>query len=142
MKSGQFYRGKIDGIQKHFESPDLDKILPSEKLCELADYSEIGNYPRYFRQERVLAKTVISPAENTDGRPGGIINHTVIYQIDRDTTHETFPYVFDEETFIEELRAGKRRFKMPPAPNLPETDSNLIEPPSPLEWEVQTQNAT
>lgn len=35
MKSGQFYRGKINGIQKHFESPDIDKLLPTDKLCFL-----------------------------------------------------------------------------------------------------------
>jgi hypothetical protein len=138
MKSGQFYRGKIDGIQKHFESPDIDKLLPTEKLCDLADYFEIGTYPRFFKQERVLAKTVISPAENTDGRAGGITNHTVLYQFDQYTTHESAQYTFDVEAFILEIQAGKRKFKMPPTPELPDADSGLIDPPPPIEWEVET----
>ncbi len=138
MKSGQFIRGKIDGIQKHYESPDIGKLLPSEKLCDLADYFEIGEYPRFFKQERVLARTVVAPAENTDGRAGGITNHTVLYQFDRATTHETAPYIFDLDTFILEIQAGKRKFKMPPTPKLPDEDSGLIDNPPPIEWEVET----
>jgi len=136
MKSGQFYRGKIDGIQKHFESLDIDKILSSDKLCELADYTEIGEYPRFFKQEKVISKTVVSEAENTDGRKGGIINYTVLYRFDQKITHDTIQYVFDLETFISEILAGKRRFKMPPPPSLPDSDTGLIALPPPLEWEV------
>ncbi len=136
MRSGQFYRGKIDGIQKHFETPDIDKLLPQEKLCDLADYFEIGTYPRFFKQERVLAKTVVAPAENSDGRKGGITNHTVLYQFDQYTTHESAQYVFDVGTFILEIQAGKRRFKMPPIPELLDADSGMIDPPPPIEWEV------
>jgi hypothetical protein len=137
MKSGQFYRGKIDGIQKHFESPDIDKLLPTEKLCDLADYFEIGTYPRFFKQERVLAKTVVSLAENSDGRKGGIINHTVLYQFDPFITHESARYIFDVDAFILEIQAGKRRFKIPVSPKLPETDSGFIDLPPPIEWEVE-----
>ncbi len=135
LKSGQFYRGKIDGIQKHFESPNIDKILPSEKLCILADTYEIGEYPHFFKQEIVLAKTVVAPAENTDGRTGGITNHTVLYQFDHSILHESVQYVFDVDAFILEIQAGKRRFKMPAVPDLP-GDSGLIDPPPQLEWEV------
>jgi len=136
MKSGQFYRGKIDGIQKHFESPDLLQLLPNEKLVELANYTEIGEYPRFFKQELVLTKTVISPAENSDGRKRGIINHTVLYQFDHSLTHDTALYIFDMDAFISEILSGKRQFKMPSTPTLPEGDSGLIEAPSPIEWEV------
>jgi len=136
MKSGQFYRGKIDGIQKHFESPDLDKILPTDKLCDLADNLEIGEYPRFFKKELVLAKTIITPTENSDGRKGGVTNHTVLYQFDRAVTHESTQYLFDVDSFISEILDGKRRFKMPVVPELPDADSGLIDPPSPLEWEV------
>ena len=137
MKSGQFYRGKIGGIQKHFESPDLDKLLPSAKLCVLADYIEIGEYTHFFKQELVLSKTVITSAENSDGRDGGITNHTVLYQFDRVTTYESAQYVFDLEAFVLEIQEGKRRFIMPSAPELPDSDSGSIEPPAPIEWEVQ-----
>src|SRR3972149_2552262 len=99
MKSGQFVKGKIDGIQKHFESPDLDKILPSDKLRELADCTEIGEYPRFFKTELVLTKTIVSPAENSDGRKGGTINHTVLYQFDRTVTHESTQYTFNVDSF-------------------------------------------
>jgi hypothetical protein len=141
MKSGQFYRGKIDGIQKHFESPDLDKILPTEKLCDLADYFEIGEYSRFFKKELVLAKIIVAPAENSDGRQGGVTNHTVLYQFDRATIYETAPYTFDVDKFIQEIQAGKRRFKMPDVPKLPGTDSEIIDSPPAIEWEVEQQNA-
>jgi hypothetical protein len=137
MKTGQFYRGKIDGIQKNFESPDLDKILPTEKLADLANYTEIGEHPRFFKKEKVLTKTVITEAENSDGRRGGIINFTVLYGFEQTVTQDTINYVFPLDEFIAEILDGKRHFKMPPPPTLPETDSNfaLIEPPPPIIWE-------
>jgi len=137
MKSGQFVIGKIDGIQKEFESVNIRSILPKEKLSELKSYIDIGEYPRFFKTEKVLSKTIIQPAENTDGRRGGIINHTVLYQFDQTVTLDTVKYVFPLEDFITEILAGKRRFKMPPPPELPERDFGLIMPPPPLEWEVQ-----
>jgi hypothetical protein len=136
MKQGQFYRGKIDGIQKHFESLEIDKLLPTDKLCVLADYIEIGEYTHFFRQELVLSKTVIIPAKNTDGRSGGIINHTVLYQFDRAVIHETSQYIFDVDAFVLEIQYGKRHFKMPDPPALPDADSGLIDLPPPIEWEV------
>ncbi len=135
MKSGQFYRGKMDGIQKHYESLDLDDILPSSKLCVLADYTQVGEYNHFFRIEHVLTKTVVSEAENMDGRLGGIINHTVLYKFDHSFTHETAKYTFNEDFFIMEIRDGKRKFKMPPPPILPE-EGILIDYPPAIEWET------
>jgi hypothetical protein len=137
VKTGQFYRGKIDGIQKNFESPDLDKILPTEKLADLANYTVIGEYSRFFKNEKVLTKTVITEAENSDGRRGGIVNFTVLYGFEQTVTQDSIKYVFPLEDFIAEILMGKRRFKMPPAPPLPDTDSDfaLIEPPPPIIWE-------
>jgi hypothetical protein len=137
MQSGQFYRGKIDGIQKHYESPNLSEILPYDKLQELADNTVLGEYPRFFKNEKVLAKTVVSPAENSDGRKGGVTNHTVLYRFDQTVTHDGLQYVFPLEDFIAEILAGKRRFKMPPAPDLP-FEQGFISFPPPLEWEVET----
>jgi hypothetical protein len=140
MKSGQFYRGKIGGIQKQFESPGIEKLLPIEKLRELADITEIGEHPQFFKQGRALIKTVIEKAENTDGRRGGITNHTVIYAYDPTVEHDGVKYVFDLETFIAEILAGKHRFKMPKTPALPETNSDfgVIDAPPQIEWEAQT----
>jgi hypothetical protein len=139
MKSGQFYRGKIDGIQKNFESPDLDKILPTEKLQLLADQSEIGTYPRFFKNERVICKTVVTEAENSDGRRGGTTNHTVLYGFDQHVIKDDIEYIFPLEDFITEILMGKRQFKMPPTPTLPETDAAfaLIDLPPPIKWEVE-----
>src|SRR4030043_53476 len=104
MKSGQFYHGKIGGIQKHFESPDLGKILPSDKLCELADYNEIGEHSRFFKAERVLAQTEITEAENSDGRRGGVVNRTVMHKFDYSCPrHETAQYSFDVDAFVAEI---------------------------------------
>lgn len=137
MISGQFIRGKIDGIQKNFESPNLDKILPAEKLSDLANTSEIGEYPRFFKKEKVLCKTIVTEADNSDGRRGGIINYTVLYKFDETVTKDTITYVFPLDDFITEIIAGKRRFKMPPQPNLPdtETDFALIDEPPAITWE-------
>jgi hypothetical protein len=138
MKTGQFYRGKIDGIQKNFESPDIDKILPPSKLTELADLDTIGEYPQFNRQTLTLILSIVTAAENTDGRRGGIVNHTVFYSWDRTVTHEDAVYLFDVEKFVSEIQAGKRRFKMPPIPNYPENvDFAIIEPPPPITWEAK-----
>ncbi len=138
MKSGQFFRGKIDGIQKNFESPNIGKILPPGKLTELADLDDIGTYPQFNRQTLTLILSVIEPAENTDGRRGGITNHTVFYSWDRTVTHEDATYLFDVEKFVSEIITGKRKFKMPPKPTYPpDVDFAIIEPPPPIEWEVQ-----
>lgn len=137
MQSGQFVRGKIDGIQRNYESPDLDQILPQEKLAELADYSEVGEYTRFFKKERVLTKTVVVKADNSDGRRGGVINHTVMYQWAKSFTHDTASYVFDVDKFIDEIIADKRKFKMPLMPNYPmDKDFALIDAPPQIEWEV------
>lgn len=137
MKSGQFVRGKIDGIQKHFESTGTDRLLPAEKLNELKDYDIIGEpQQRFFQKERVLAKTIVTAAENSDGRRGGVVNHTVLYQFDKSVTHETIKYTFDTDTFISDLLQGKRKFKMPPMPQLPDSDAGAIDAPPPIAWEV------
>ena len=136
MKAGQFYRGKIDGIQKRFESKDIDKLLPNDKLNELKDIVEIGVYPQFFKQTRALIKTVVTSAENSDGRRGGVINHTVIYTYDKDVEYDGVKYIFDTDTFISEILAGKRQFKMPDTPKLPDSDSGYIDAPPQIMWEV------
>lgn len=137
MKSGQFYRGKIDGIQKRFESPNLDKIVPYEKLNELKDIDQIGVHPQFHRQSRALIITVVAPAVSLDGRRGGVTNHTVIYAYDAYKEHDDLKYPFPMDDFIAEVLAGKRRFKMPPTPEYPQgVDFAIIEPPPPIEWEV------
>jgi hypothetical protein len=136
VKSGQFVKGKIDGIQKSFKSPGIRELLPKDKMAELEDITEVGEYPRFFKAEKVMAKAVVTPAENTDGRPNGTVNFTVLYKWPSTIQHETAPYIFDLDTFISEILAGKRQLKMPPFPKLPEgTDYGAIDPPPPLEWE-------
>ena len=137
VKSGQFYRGKIDSIQKHFESQNLSSILPTDKLQDLASKTEIGEYPRFFKEEKVLTKTVVSPADNSDGRKGGIINHTVLYRFNQTVKQDTITYIFPLEDFINEIVAGKRRFKMPPKPELPESNAGIIDDPPEIEWEAE-----
>ena len=137
MKSGQFYLGKIDGIQKRFESPSLDKLLPTSKLQELADLAIIGEHAQFNRESRALIYTVIKPAENTDGRKGGITNHTVIYTWDKKYTYEDAAYVFDVDKFVTEFLEGKRRFKMPPTPQYPpDKDFAIIDAPPAITWEA------
>jgi hypothetical protein len=136
MKAGQLVKGKISGIQKQFISPDLYQLLPTDKFAELENLRDIGEYPQFYKQGRALIKTVITAAENSDGRRGGIINHTVIYCYDAYTEKDGVKYIFPIDDFISEVLAGKRRFKMPPIPTLPDSDSGLIDSPPPIEWEV------
>ena len=138
VKSGQFYGGKIDGIQKRFTSRNIDHLLPPDKLAELTDRTIEGEHTRFFKTDRVLAKTVVTPADNSDGRRGGVVNHTVLYQFDHKVTHEEAQYVFDVEAFVEEILAGKRKFKMPNTPSYPEDkDMAYIDLPPPIMWEVK-----
>lgn len=137
MNSGQFVKGKIDGIQKYFKTANLRDILPKSKLEELESYTEVGEYPRFFKAEKVLTRTKITEAINSDNRRGGIVNQTVLYQFDQTVTKDTVKYVFPLDDFIAEILAGKRAFKMPPMPQLPDTDVGIIEEPTPVEWEAQ-----
>ena len=136
MKSAWLVKGKINGIQKSFKSADWNELLPTEKRSELEDITEVGEYPRFFKKELVLAKSVVVEADNSDGRRGGIINFTVMYKWQKMIVQDDAPYVFDSEVFISEILAGKRRFKMPPMPALPDTDMGVICDPPPIEWEV------
>jgi hypothetical protein len=134
MRAGQFYSGKIDGIQKYYQTPEILNILPKDKLAELREYTDPGEYPRFFKTEKVLTKTIIRPAENSDGRRGGITNHTVLYKFDQTIEKDTLQYIFPLEDFITEILAGKRRFKMPPLPEL--TETGIIDYPPAIEWEA------
>jgi hypothetical protein len=118
MKSGQFYKGMINGVEESYESPDLFQVLPADKLNELWDLSHVGRYRRVFLNERVVAQSVVSEAEPDDMGRDGIINHTVLHRFDLYTTHEGAIYRFDIDKFAEEARAGKYDFPMPDKPQL------------------------
>lgn len=136
MKAAQFVKGKIDGIQKDFITKNLYDILPRDKIGALSSYTEPGEYSQFFKAEKVLSRTIVTEADNTDGRRGGVVNHTVLYQWSSSITYEDAPYIFDLETFINEILAGKRRFKMPPKPELPNIDFAIIDDPPSIEWEM------
>jgi hypothetical protein len=136
MIAGQFVKGKIDGIQKYFKTANLRDILPKNRQDELEKHIEVGEYPHFFKAEKIIAKTRIINAENTDGRRGGIINHTVVYRFDPTVTKDSINYIFPLDDFIKEYIDGKRSFKMPSMPTLPDTDAGLIDAPPPIAWEV------
>jgi hypothetical protein len=118
MKSGQFYKGMINGVEETYESPDLLLLLPSEKLAVLWDRETLGTYRHIFLTERVIAQTVIIEAEPDDLGRDGIVNHTVLYKFDATVTHDGLTYIFDYEQFAKDARQGKYNFKMPNAPEL------------------------
>ena len=132
MRSGQFYKGMINGIEESYESPDLLQILPNEKLALLWDLDSPGIYNRVFKSERVIAKTVVSKAVPDDLGRDGVINHTVLYKFDLYTTLDGARYIFDTDQFVEEVMAGKYSFPMPPTPIL----KKPLDYPPPME--VQT----
>jgi hypothetical protein len=137
MIAGQFVKGKIDGIQKYFKTANLREILSKEKLNILEAYTEVGEYPRFFKEEKVLTRTRIVEADNTDGRRGGVVNHTVLYKFPQSVTQDTVRYVFDLDVFISEVLDGNRVFKMPEMPELPDSDVGIILEPPQIEWEVE-----
>jgi hypothetical protein len=118
MKSAQFIKGMIDGIEASYESPDLLQILPSEKLSILWDQERIGTHNRVFTEDRIVAKTVVTQSEPDEHGRLGIINHTVIYRFDASIEHDGVQYVFPTEQFTKDARAGKYNFKMPAKPEL------------------------
>ena len=130
MKSGQIIKGKIDGVQRRFQSLDLPQITET-RLAELTDNSELGTFYHFFKTERIHAGMKVTEAINSDGRPGGVVKHIILHQYDRTATIDGEQYLFDFEEFILKL---PRTFKMPP---FPETLVNPLPPPPPLEWEVQ-----
>ena len=134
MKSGQFYKGMINGTEDTYESSDLLIILPSEKLSVLWDRDVLGTYRHVFLTERVVAQTVITEAEPDDLGRDGIVNHTVMYKFDAVVQHDGIAYVFDYEQFAKDARAGKYNFPMPPTPELKRP---LDYPPA---WEVEPEN--
>jgi len=118
LKSGQFVKGKINGVEDSYETPELLQLLPSEKLSALWDQEHIGTYNRVFLDERVIAKTIITKSEPDEYGRVGIINHTVIYRFDAVTEHDGFKYQFPTEQFAKDARAGKYNFTMPQTPTL------------------------
>jgi len=129
MRSGQFYKGMINGIEESYESPDLLQILPNTKLSQLWDLDQVGIYSRAFVAEGVIAKTVVEKAVPDEHGRDGITNHTVLYRFDKYTTHDGVRYMLDSEQFVEDIKAGKFNFQMPPIPNL----KNPLDYPPPME---------
>jgi hypothetical protein len=129
MKSGQIVKGKIDGVQKRFQSFDLPQITEA-RLAELTDNSQLGTFYRFFKAERIIAGMKVTEADNTDGRHGGVIKQVILYQYDYTTTLDGEQYLFDFEEFIAKL---PRTFKIPAYPEVLE---NPLPLPSPLEWEA------
>jgi hypothetical protein len=118
MKSAQFYKGMINGVEDIYESPELIQLLPSEKLSILWDQERIGTHNRVFLEEKTIAKTVITQSEPDEHGRLGIINHTVIYRFDPTVEHDGIQYMFPTEQFAKDARAGKYNFKMPLTPEL------------------------
>jgi hypothetical protein len=119
VKAGQFYKGMINGVEDTYESPDILQILPSDKLAELWDMERPGTYSRVFLSDRVIAKTVVTKAVPDSYGRDGIVNHTVLYKLDKQTTICGATYNFDAEQFKADALAGKyKQLKMPAVPEL------------------------
>jgi hypothetical protein len=129
LKSGQIVKGKLDGVQKKYQSIDLPQIT-NERLAQLTDNSQIGTFYHYFKAERIVGGMIVTEAEDTDGRRGGTVKHIILHQYDHSKIHDGEQYLFDHEEFIAKW---PRQFKMPPFPTILE---NPLPPPPPLEWSV------
>jgi hypothetical protein len=124
MKSAQFVKGMINGVEETYESPDILQVIPNDKLSEIWDLDQIGSYRRVFLNERVIAQTIIRRADPDEHGRDGIVNHTVIYRFEPFTSLDGAQYTFDIEKFAQDARAGKYKFKMPPFPELKNPLSN------------------
>jgi hypothetical protein len=118
MKTGQFYKGMINGTEDSYESPDIYQVLPKEKLDEYWDKERVGTYNRVFLSEHVILKTVISKSEPDGYGREGIINHTVIYRFDPYIEHDGLKYVLDTEQFLKDVKDGKIAIKQLKVPEL------------------------
>jgi hypothetical protein len=133
MRSAQFVKGMIGGVEVTYESPLLLEILSPEKLAPMWDAQQIGTFKRVGAANCYTAKTVITKSEPDEYGRVGIVNHTVIHQFDLSKEADRARYVLDLEAFRQNAREGKYDFKMPP---MPELKKPLDSPPSP-EWELQ-----
>jgi hypothetical protein len=133
VKSGQFYKGMINGVEQSYESPDILQVLPSSKLNQLWDLDAVGVYNRAFKSERVISKTVVEKAVPDEHGRDGVTNHTVLYRFDAFTFHDGVRYKFDEDQFIQDIKDGKFDFEMPLQPEL----KKPLSVPSPIKWEDQ-----
>ena len=129
MKSAQFFKGMINGVEEIYESPNLLQVLSSSKLAELWDLERIGTYNRVFLSDRVIAKTVVSKAVPDEHGRDGIVNHTVLYRFDQYITVDGATYRFDTDQFIEDVKQGKYTITMPSQPELKQP----LDYPPPLE---------
>jgi hypothetical protein len=118
VKSGQFFKGMINGVEESYESPDLLQVLPNNRLSEVWDLDVVGIYSRVFLSERVIAQTVVERAVPDEHGRDGVTNHTVLYRFDAFMVHDGARYRFDEEQFVRDVKAGKYSFQMPPPPEL------------------------
>lgn len=134
MRSAQFVKGMIGGVEVSYESPLLLEILSPEKLAPMWDANQIGTHKRIVSADRYTAKTVVSKSEPDEYGRVGIVNHTVIHQFDLSREVDRAKYVLDLEDFRRNARNGTYDFKMPPMPEL----KKPLGPPPPPEWEVQT----
>lgn len=133
MRSAQFVKGMIDGVEVTYESPGLMEMLSPQKLAPMWDQQQIGTYRRAISQDRYIALTVVTKSEPDEFGRVGIVNHTVIHQFDLSQEKDNIKYVFDAEDFRLKAQRGLFNFKMPSMPTLKKP---LDAPPAP-EWEVQ-----
>lgn len=122
MKSGQFVKGMINGIEVDpYETPNLAQLLSSLSSSEKAscwDKERIGTYLWVNAETRSIIKTEITKAVPDALGRDGIVNHTVIYQFDSFIEHDGLNYLFSKEQFRQNANAGKYNFPMPPLPEL------------------------
>lgn len=133
MRSAQFVKGMIGGVEVTYESPSLLEILSPEKLAPMWDANQIGIFKRIVSSDRYTAKTVVSKSEPDEYGRVGIVNHTVIHQFDPSKETDRAKYILDLEEFRRKARDGFYDFKMPPMPEL----KKPLDSPPPPEWDVQ-----
>jgi hypothetical protein len=124
----------IGGVEVTYESSNLMEILSPDKLAPMWDANQIGTRKRVISADRIIAKTVVTKSEPDEYGRVGIVNHTVIYQLDPSVLKDRAKYTLDIEDFRRNANNGYYDFKMPP---LPELKKPFLDTPPAPEWEVQ-----
>jgi hypothetical protein len=133
MKSAQFIKGMINGVEVEYTTQNLMEVVGSaQELAPMWDQKYLGTFPRIRSQQRYTALTVVTKSEPDEFGRYGIVNRTVIYQFEPSKTENRVKYGFDAEDFRQKAHQGYFNFKMPP---MPELKKPLDLPPEP-EWEV------
>lgn len=130
MKTAQFVKGMINGVEEFYESPNILTLIPYEKLQLLMENTKLGFTKKIFLKDYAVALSYVQRAEADSLGRDGFVNHTVIVKFDEALTIDGIVYRVDAEAFKQAAYNGELNFHMPAFPEL----KRPLDPPV-ITWE-------